>query len=395
MNNDNSYTIYCSRCGAPMKSSARYCMKCGNLNPDHPENKSMEKYIPKKQNYVIGSGRTLIGHMNQNGTISKSFANNTGDSKMCFIVTFSIYILAILFGVLVTLISYNITDVTDIIYTHLPMNLLLISYLFMMIFASERLYMKANHPWWATLIPIYNNLVFSKFVLGNFWLGLIGFIPIVNIIFYFIIFYKLGKEFGKSGVLTALFPFIMIPVIGLGDSIYNGISYVTSSLENETEKEYKRKRLFLGTIIFVAVLSLVCVIYTNLTTIDEKFDNIKNRYLVYVSSTVVDEIDKRISSSDYKVMCDDENYSGEDGTYYFEYADVSDEFNIFLGSYVDPISVVVRMDVSQGNRTYYVSLTNGKLGFENKESTSIDISSVTDYSEIDKNYSYTSICFFG
>ena len=34
--NDNSYTIFCSRCGAEMKSSARYCMKCGNLNPDHP-----------------------------------------------------------------------------------------------------------------------------------------------------------------------------------------------------------------------------------------------------------------------------------------------------------------------------------------------------------------------
>ena len=71
---------------------------------------------------------------------------------------------------------------------NLPMNLLLISYLFMMVFVSERLYMKTNHPWWATLIPIYNNLVFSKIILGNFWLGLIGFIPIVNVIFYFIIF---------------------------------------------------------------------------------------------------------------------------------------------------------------------------------------------------------------
>lgn len=394
MNNDKSYTIYCSRCGAPMKNGARYCMKCGNLNPEHPENKSMEKYIPKKQIYVVGSGKTLIGHLNQNGTISKSFANNTGDSRMCFIVTFSIYILLILFLGLVTLVNYNITDLTDIIYTHLPMNLLLISYLFMMVFASERLYMKSNHPWWATLIPIYNNLVFSKITLGNFWLGLIGFIPIVNVIFYFIIFYKLGKKFGKSGVLTALFPFIMIPVIGLGDSIYNGVSYVTSSLENGIEKEYKRKKFFFGTITFVMLLSLACVIYTNLTTIDEKIDNIKKRYLIYVSSTVVDQIDKRVSFGNNKVMCDDENYSGEDGTYYFEYADASDEFYIFLGSFVDPVSVVVRMDVNQGNRTYYVSLTNGELGFENIESNSIDINSITNYSEINKNYSYTSTCFF-
>ena len=176
--------------------------------------------------------------------------------------------------------------------------------------------------------------------------------------------------------------------------IYNGVSYVTSSLENGIEKEYKRKKLFFGTITFVMLLSLACVIYTNLTTIDEKIDNIKNRYLIYVSSTVVDEIDKRVSSGNYKVMCDDEKYSGEDGTYYFEYADASDEFNIFLGSFVDPVSVVVRMDVNQGNRTYYVSLTNGELGFENIESNSIDINSITNYSEINKNYSYTSTCFF-
>ena len=77
-------------------------------------------------------------------------------------------------------------------------------------------------------------------------------------------------------------------------------------------------------------------------------------------------------------------YSGEDGTYYFEYADASDEFYIFLGSFVDPVSVVVRMDVNQGNRTYYVSLTNGELGFENIESNSIDINSITNYSEINK-----------
>ena len=142
------------------------------------------------------------------------------------------------------------------------------------------------------------------------------------------------------------------------------------------------------------LLSLACVIYTNLTTIDEKIDNIKKRYLIYVSSTVVDQIDKRVSFGNNKVMCDDENYSGEDGTYYFEYADASDEFNIFLGSFVDPVSVVVRMDVNQGNRTYYVSLTNGELGFENIESNSIDINSITNYSEINKNYSYTSMCFF-
>lgn len=398
MNNDNSYTIYCSRCGAPMKSDARYCMKCGNLNPDHPDNKSMEKYIPEKQNYVIGAGRTIVGHMNQSGTISKSFANNTGDSKMCFIVTFSIYILVILLNVLFTLLNYNITDISDasnLIYTNLPDKLLIVSVLFMMVFASERLYMKTNHPWWAALIPIYNNLLFSKIVLGNFWLGILGFIPIVNIVFYCIIFYKLGKKFGKSGILTVLFPFIMVPVIGLGDSLYNGISYVNASLDNGVEKEYKRKRVFFVTSVLIIILSFVCIIYTNLTSIDERVNRLKDKYLVYVSSTVVKKINQEVSSNEFKVMCDDDIYSGEDGVYYFEYSDVSDQFNIFLGSFVDPISVVVRMDVVHGEKTYYVSLTDGNRGFDNIESSSIDVNSVTDFSEIGDYSSFATECYFG
>ena len=35
--------IYCSRCGEAMKASSRYCMKCGNLNYDHPENREVLK----------------------------------------------------------------------------------------------------------------------------------------------------------------------------------------------------------------------------------------------------------------------------------------------------------------------------------------------------------------
>ena len=39
--------IYCSKCGAPMKEDARYCMKCGTLNYDHPDNQYMKKYMDK------------------------------------------------------------------------------------------------------------------------------------------------------------------------------------------------------------------------------------------------------------------------------------------------------------------------------------------------------------
>ena len=56
----------CPRCGAEMKPDQRYCMKCGALNYDHPDNQKMKQYItseeieqtnkdyndPNKQEYV-------------------------------------------------------------------------------------------------------------------------------------------------------------------------------------------------------------------------------------------------------------------------------------------------------------------------------------------------------
>ena len=54
MNDDK---ILCPRCGEEMKRNSRYCMKCGYLNYDHPENAAMKSYMGKLQestNYVNG-----------------------------------------------------------------------------------------------------------------------------------------------------------------------------------------------------------------------------------------------------------------------------------------------------------------------------------------------------
>ena len=41
--------MICPRCGAEMDSSKRYCMKCGALNYDHPDNQKMKQYISKEE----------------------------------------------------------------------------------------------------------------------------------------------------------------------------------------------------------------------------------------------------------------------------------------------------------------------------------------------------------
>ena len=65
-NKDNDTIIYCSRCGAEMKSSSRYCMKCGNLNYDHEANKDLKHIQPKEEKniYQIGSGETINDYHN-------------------------------------------------------------------------------------------------------------------------------------------------------------------------------------------------------------------------------------------------------------------------------------------------------------------------------------------
>ena len=50
--------MFCPRCGAEMKPEQRYCMKCGALNYEHPDNQKMKQYITDdelekaKENYL-------------------------------------------------------------------------------------------------------------------------------------------------------------------------------------------------------------------------------------------------------------------------------------------------------------------------------------------------------
>ena len=48
INQEKEPTIFCSRCGAEMKSKSRYCMKCGNLNYEHDANETMRQYIKEE-----------------------------------------------------------------------------------------------------------------------------------------------------------------------------------------------------------------------------------------------------------------------------------------------------------------------------------------------------------
>jgi hypothetical protein len=93
------------------------------------------------------------------------------------------------------------------------------------IVALWRLFTKAGERGWKSLIPIYNSFILLR-IIGRpwYWLLLLA-IPIIDIVFVFIVYYDLSKAYGHGipywlGLL--LLPGVMIPVLAFGRSRYYG-----------------------------------------------------------------------------------------------------------------------------------------------------------------------------
>ena len=86
-------------------------------------------------------------------------------------------------------------------------------------------YEKAGKPGWASVIPIYNTLVWLK-IIGKPWYWLILFlIPYLNFIFIIWAFNLTSKSFGKGVGFTLgllFLPVIFFPILGFGSSKYIG-----------------------------------------------------------------------------------------------------------------------------------------------------------------------------
>lgn len=82
---------------------------------------------------------------------------------------------------------------------------------------------KIRNKGWVVLIPIYNIICLSKDVLGSSLYALLLLVPIGNIIFIFVLYYKLGKLFNKSNLfslLLTLFPIIFLPILAFDNLVY-------------------------------------------------------------------------------------------------------------------------------------------------------------------------------
>ena len=267
---DNSiYTIYCSRCGSEMKSNSRYCMKCGNLNVDHPANKGMVRYVKdNKGDYSYSSGEKFINNPNGNlklVSLRKSF-------KVCFIFNTILYLLSILS---IFLVYYNyLGNIEAVLSSNIVYTTILISVSFIYFFAYELLFIKLGFSWWEALIPIYNVVLLSKRVFDNDYIGLLILVPFVGQIFSLVLIYKMGVKFGKSGILTLLFPMIMILIISFGEALFDNSKVVS---DDDYAYCFKIKKYFL-IICFIFIIVSIFLIVLNNSVFDVIMNYLKDRY---------------------------------------------------------------------------------------------------------------------
>jgi hypothetical protein len=94
------------------------------------------------------------------------------------------------------------------------------------VIALWKLFTKAGHPGWASIVPIYNTCVLCDIGGKPMWWVLLMFIPIVNIVISVLVMVGVAKNFGR-GIGTALglvfLPFIFLLILGFGSAEYNRI----------------------------------------------------------------------------------------------------------------------------------------------------------------------------
>jgi len=95
----------------------------------------------------------------------------------------------------------------------------------LMVASGWKVFVKAEQPGWAILIPIFNTYITLKVIGRPWWWLLLLFIPFVNFIIWILMMLDLAKSFGKGvgfAIGLMFLPFIFYPILGFGNANYQG-----------------------------------------------------------------------------------------------------------------------------------------------------------------------------
>ena len=101
--------------------------------------------------------------------------------------------------------------------------LLYLALIVLVIAGFWKVFVKAGHPGWAAIVPIYNIYILLKIAGKPGWWLLLFFIPVVSLVIMILVSIEVAKAFGKGGgfgVGLAFLGFIFYPILGFGDAKY-------------------------------------------------------------------------------------------------------------------------------------------------------------------------------
>ena len=374
----NNDVIYCNRCGAPMKKNQRYCMKCGNLNYDHPDNRSMRAYATgtvteggQQQPYVVGENNLNLAIGNE-AVRGEVLADKAGKRKTCFLVNVLLFLISV---VILTVVMFSFTKDFAALFADPVYNvvLLMLTFIFFYFLAMQFLYMKANRPWWSFFVPIYGQWIQYEISMGSGIYFLLSFIPIVGTIISLVSTYQLGKKFGKSGWLTLFFGFIMIPAIAFGSNVaYEGIIYIPKDVsqaqvngEKTSENTYKLNRQILLLFGIFALWGIAGLVLGNLDSIVGGFSSMQTNSYLEQTEAILESAITDISESSY--TCDTGESIHTSGRIFYVYFVEGDYFkndkikkSSFNG---EALNGFVIIDNTNIRPVYSISITDGENGF--------------------------------
>jgi len=100
-----------------------------------------------------------------------------------------------------------------------------LAFTILIIVAMWKVFVKADRPGWAALIPFYNTYVFLKIAGKPGWWLIWFFIPLVNLIVGIIATVAFAHNFGKGAgfaIGVIFLPIIFIPILAFGEAQYIG-----------------------------------------------------------------------------------------------------------------------------------------------------------------------------
>lgn len=107
------------------------------------------------------------------------------------------------------------------------------------IISNWKIYEKAGKPGWASIVPIYNQMVLAEIGGKQSVWGLLPLIPYIGIIWTIWLTNRMAKSFGKDVGFTLgliFLPLIFYPILAFGDSEYVGHPDVENN-ENTNSNE--------------------------------------------------------------------------------------------------------------------------------------------------------------